>query len=169
MEIRQGSNRCTLGFVDAGRRIAYSAGHCRGSGPVTDADGNPIGVTIDSRTSFHEGAVVSISQVITDDETIQLAPEVTLNDVLPGGRALRIQPGRTVAPGDPVCHFGVATGETCGTVDRANPGWFTMANGVVSQKGDSGGPVYVIDDDHAVIVGLFNSTWGEYPAAVNWP
>jgi hypothetical protein len=44
-----------------------------------------------------------------------------------------------------------------------------MANGVVSQKGDSGGPVYVLmDDGRAVIVGMFNSTWGQFPAAVSW-
>ena len=35
-----------------------------------------------------------------------------------------------------------------------------MANGIVSQKGDSGGPVYTITpDDRAVLVGVFNSTW----------
>ena len=44
-----------------------------------------------------------------------------------------------------------------------------MSNGIVSQKGDSGGPVYVVDGDRAVLVGLFNSTWGSFPAAVFWP
>jgi hypothetical protein len=44
-----------------------------------------------------------------------------------------------------------------------------MANGVVSQKGDSGGPVYMVTaDGRAAIVGMFNSTWGQYPAAVSW-
>jgi hypothetical protein len=39
----------------------------------------------------------------------------------------------------------------------------------VSQKGDSGGPVYFITPDgRAAIVGMFNSTWGQYPAAVSW-
>jgi len=71
--------------------------------------------------------------------------------------------------GQRVCHFGVATGESCGTVEAVNNGWFTMANGVVSQKGDSGGPVYVpTDDGRAAIVGMFNSTWGQFPAAVSW-
>jgi hypothetical protein len=42
--------------------------------------------------------------------------------------------------------------------------WFTMANGVVSQKGDSGGPVYnLTPDGRAAIVGMFNSTWGPVP------
>ena len=71
--------------------------------------------------------------------------------------------------GLPVCHFGVITGESCGAVQAVNNGWFTMANGVVSQKGDSGGPVYnLTSDGRAAIVGMFNSTWGEYPAAVSW-
>jgi hypothetical protein len=44
-----------------------------------------------------------------------------------------------------------------------------MANGVVSQKGDSGGPVYfVTPDGRAAMVGMFNSTWGQFPAAVSW-
>ena len=74
-----------------------------------------------------------------------------------------------MAVGQPVCHFGVVTGESCGTVERINNGWFTMTNGVVSQKGDSGGPVYVpTDNGKAVMIGLFNSTWGRLPAAVSW-
>ena len=30
MEIRQGTNVCTLGYVDPQMRIAFTAGHCRG-------------------------------------------------------------------------------------------------------------------------------------------
>ena len=54
-------------------------------------------------------------------------------------------------------------------MERVNNGWFTMTNGVVSQKGDSGGPVYTLTaDGRAVMVGIFNSTWGRLPAAVSW-
>ncbi|MDF2825288.1 MAG: hypothetical protein K0R68_2696, partial [Mycobacterium sp.] len=81
---------------------------------------------------------------------------------------LESEPGRVAALGEPVCHFGIVTGESCGTVERVNNGWFTMTNGVVSQKGDSGGPVYVYEGDRAVVIGLFNSTWGALPAAVSW-
>ena len=41
MEIHQGTNVCTLGFVDPAARTAFTAGHCRGDGPVVDRDGNP--------------------------------------------------------------------------------------------------------------------------------
>lgn len=169
MEIRQQSTMCTLGFVDPVARIAFSAGHCRGAGPVTDRNGRPIGVVTTSRDNTPDGSVVRVDQVISDYETIALNADVAVNNVLPGGRALVADVVAPMAVGQQVCHFGIVTGESCGTVERINNGWFTMTNGVVSQKGDSGGPVYVpTDNGKAVMVGLFNSTWGRLPAAVSW-
>jgi hypothetical protein len=170
MEIRQDSNRCTLGFVDLSTRTGYTAGHCRGSGSVGDKDGNVIGHQTVFRDNTPNGATVATDHLISDWEAIALAPDAAINDVLPGGRALSSDPSVAPQPGQQVCHYGVVTGESCGTVDAVNNGWFTMTNGVVSQKGDSGGPVYVLTDDgRAVIVGMFNSTWGQLPAAVSWP
>ena len=77
--------------------------------------------------------------------------------------------GGRLAPGQAICHFGVITGETCGTVESVNNGWFTMSRGVQTQRGDSGGPVYVKPNGGpAEIVGIFNSLWGDLPAAVSW-
>ena len=169
MEIRQDTNVCTLGFVDPAQRIAFSAGHCRGNGPVTDKAGRYIGTVSTSRDNTPNGTVVRTDQVISDYETITLATDVQINPVLPGGRLLVADPAAPLAAGQPVCHFGVVTGESCGSVERVNNGWFTMNNGVVSQKGDSRGPVYTLaDDGRAIIIGLFNSTWGDLPAAVSW-
>ena len=169
MEIRQGTNVCTLGYVDPQTRVAFTAGHCRGSGQVTDRDGNVVGSQALFRDNTPNGATVDTNHQIADWEAISLAPDVAVNNVLPGGRALVSDPAIVPAVGLPVCHFGVVTGETCGTIQAVNNGWFTMANGVVSQKGDSGGPVYnIAPDGRAAIVGMFNSTWGEYPAAVSW-
>ena len=169
MEIRQQSTVCTLGFVDPVARVAFSAGHCRGSGPVTDRDGRVIGVVTSSRDNTPNGTVVRVDQVISDYQTISLAPDVSINNILPGGRVLVSDPAAPLAAGQPVCHFGVVTGESCGTVERVNNGWFTMTNGVVSQKGDSGGPVYTLTaNGDAVMIGIFNSTWGRLPAAVSW-
>lgn len=169
MEIRQESTMCTLGFVDPVARIAFSAGHCRGNGPVTDRNGRLIGVVTTSRDNTPDGSVVRVDQVISDYETISLNADVAVNNLLPGGRALVADAVAPMAVGQQVCHFGIVTGESCGTVERINNGWFTMTNGVVSQKGDSGGPVYVpTDNGKAVMVGLFNSTWGRLPAAVSW-
>ncbi|MGV0627575.1 hypothetical protein ABQE43_16900 [Mycolicibacter minnesotensis] len=169
MEIHQDTHVCTLGFVDPVLRIAFTAGHCRGSGPVKDRGGTVIGTLATFRDNTPNGATVNTDQVIADYEAIVLSDDVDVNDVLPGGLQLQASPDSTLAPGDPVCHFGIVTGQSCGTVERVNNGWFTMGHGVRSQQGDSGGPVYVIrDDGPARIVGLFNSVWGEYPAAVSW-
>lgn len=170
MEIRQDTNKCTLGFVDVQARTAFTAGHCRGSGTVGDKDGNVVGHQTVFSDNTPDGATVSTDHPISDWEAIALAPDVQVNDTLPSGRALSYDPTVVPQQGQRVCHFGVVTGESCGTVEAVNNGWFTMANGVVSQRGDSGGPVYVLTDDgRAVIVGMFNSTWGQYPAAVSWP
>jgi hypothetical protein len=134
-----------------------------------DRAGNHIGSLTSYRDNTPDGATIATDHLISDWEAINLAPDVELNNILPGGRALVSDPGIVPTAGLPVCHFGVITGESCGTVEAVNNGWFTMANGVVSQKGDSGGPVYVVTPDgRAAIIGMFNSTWGNYPAAVSW-
>lgn len=169
MEIRQGIHQCTLGYVDPARRVAFTAGHCRGDGPVTDKDNHVIGNFATFRDNTPTGSMVATNQLIADYESIVLADDVTPNNILPGGRPLESTPGVIARPGQPVCHFGIVTGESCGTVDSVNNGWFTMANGVLSQRGDSGGPVYVISGaGPASLVGIFNSTWGGVPAGVSW-
>jgi hypothetical protein len=169
MEVRQDTNVCTLGFVDPAARIAFTAGHCRGSGPVNDRAGNVIGTQASFRDNTPDGSTIATDHMISDWEAIGLAPDVQVNNILPGGRTLVSDPSIVPQPGQPICHFGVVTGESCGTVEAVNNGWFTMANGIVSQKGDSGGPVYVVTPDgRAVIIGMFNSTWGNFPAAVSW-
>jgi hypothetical protein len=169
MEIHQGSHLCTLGYVDPGLRVAFTAGHCRSDGPVTDKDNKVIGNLATFRDNTPNGTFVNTDQQIADYEAIVLANDVTVNNILPGGRVLQSDPGLVVTPGEPVCHFGVITGESCGTVEGVNNGWFTMGHGAVSQQGDSGGPVYVTSPDGpARIVGIFNSVWGQFPAAVSW-
>lgn len=169
MEIHQGGHRCTLGYVDPARRVAFTAGHCRGDGPVTDKDDHVIGNFATFRDNTPTGSTVATSQFVADYESIALADDVMPNNILPGGRPLESVPGVVVAPGEPVCHFGTVTGESCGTIESVNNGWFTMTNGVVSHPGDSGGPVYVISGaGPASIVGLFNSIWGGQPAGVSW-
>ena len=170
MEIRQGTNLCTLGYVDVRttRRI-HTAGHCRAPSPVTDRAAGLIGVPISLQSTVIQGAVIATDQVITDYQQIALNPDVDVNDVPAGRPRAAVGAAGGLVAGAPICHFRGRQRESCGTVERVNNRWFTMTNGVVSQKGDSGGPVYVVDGDRAVLVGLFNSTWGSFPAAVFWP
>jgi hypothetical protein len=169
MEIHQGGHLCTLAYVDPALRVAFTAGHCRGDGPVTDKDNKLIGNLATFRDNTPNGAFVNTDQQIADYESIVLAGDVAANNVLPGGRTLQSEPGLVVTPGEAVCHFGVVTAESCGTVESVNNGWFTMGHGAVSQQGDSGGPVYITSPaGSARIVGIFNSVWGGLPAAVTW-
>jgi hypothetical protein len=169
MEIHQDSVLCTLGYVEPQTRLAFTAGHCRASGSVSDRHGTLIGTQGSFRDNTPNGMTVTTSHQITDWEVIHLTDDVVINNVLPNGNVLVTDPSVLPLVGMPVCHFGVVTGESCGTVEAVNNGWFTMANGVVSKKGDSGGPVYTTTPDgRTVLIGIFNSTWGVLPAAVTW-
>ncbi len=169
MEIHQGPHLCTLGYVDPGLRVAFSAGHCHSDGPVLDRENRIIGNVATFRDNTPNGAFVKTDQEISDYESIVLAPEVAVNNIMPDGRMLQSDPGLVVTPGEPICHFGVVSGESCGTVESVNNGWFTMGHGATSQQGDSGGPVYLTGGPGpARIVGIFNSVWGSFPSAVSW-
>jgi len=169
MEIHQGNLVCTLGYVDPRTKIAFTAGHCRGGGDVYDRDHNVIGRLATFRDNTPSGSTVATDQLIADYEAIVLDNSVSVSDILPGGRPLESNPTVAVQPGEAICHFGVITGETCGTVESVNNGWFTMSHGVQSQKGDSGGPVYLAPNGGpGQLVGIFNSVWGAFPAAVSW-
>lgn len=170
MEILQGNRLCTLAYVDPALKVAFTAGHCRGGeGAVTDQNRNIIGHMAAFRDSTPSGTVVATDQQISDYEAIVLNNDVAASNVLPDGRQLMSAPNVALAPGQPVCHFGVSTGETCGTVESVNNGWFTMSHGVLSRNGDSGGPVYLAPPNGpGQLVGIFNSVWGDLPAAVSW-
>lgn len=144
-------------------------GALSGRGAVTSRDYKVIGHLRAFRDNTPSGSTVATHELIADYEAIVLADDVTASNILPSGRALESRPGVVLHPGQAVCHFGVSTGETCGTVESVNNGWFTMSHGVLSEKGDSGGPVYLAPDGGpAQIVGIFNSVWGGFPAAVSW-
>src|ERR1044072_3943908 len=85
MEIHQGSSVCPLGFVDPGARTAFTAGHCRGNGPVVDRDNNPIGALANFRDNTPDGATVDTDHMISDWGALSLAAVVVITDILPCG------------------------------------------------------------------------------------
>jgi hypothetical protein len=167
MEIRQGSTICTLGMVEMTLRIALATGQCDGGSVVTDNHGNVLGGVVtarhDAATPAGEGSSSDVEY-----EVIKLADDVKAADVLPTGRQLQSKPGARGQQGDWVCHFGISTGETCGRVGAVNNNRFAIT-GVASDGRDTGGPVYTLaDDNHAVIVGLYEGTAGSGPTAESW-
>lgn len=138
MEIRQDNHVCTLGYVDPALKIAFTAGHCRGGGAVTSRDYKVIGHLRAFRDNTPSGSTVATHELIADYEAIVLADDVTASNILPSGRALESRPGVVLHPGQAVCHFGVSTGETCGTVESVNNGWFTMSTACSVRRGIRG-------------------------------
>src|ERR1700752_4460583 len=68
MEILQGTNVCTLGYVDPQMRIAFTAGHCRGNGMVRDKDGHFVGNQAFFRDNTPDGTTIDTNHQIADWE-----------------------------------------------------------------------------------------------------
>lgn len=160
MEIIQGTQSCTLGFVDPDARFGLTAGHCAmdTDGPVYDSAGNVIGVLVIAGSNLRDGDRIDGTKYVIDYEAIKFRNDVAINDILPNG--IRLERGSGIQPhtGLPVCRNGVTTGESCGTVTTVNNGWFEI-DGLPADHGDSGSPVYSITSPgHGAIVGIARGT-----------
>ena len=80
MEIHQDTVLCTLGYVDPQTRIAYTAGHCRASGTVSDRFGTPIGTQGTFRDNTPDGMTVDTNHQITDWEVIHLLSLIHISE-----------------------------------------------------------------------------------------
>jgi hypothetical protein len=168
MEIHQGGTVCTLGLVELSLRIALTTGRCDGGSIVTDSHGNVLGTVVTARRSTADPAAVDGSTADIEYEVIGFADNVNATDVLPTGRQLQSAPGLRAQPAEPVCHFGISTGQTCGRVSSVNDGRFVVTGMAADQK-DVGGPVYTItDDNRAVTVGLLEDISGSAATAESW-
>ncbi|ALR12540.1 hypothetical protein BST43_10880 [Mycobacteroides saopaulense] len=160
MEIIQGTQSCTLGFVDPDARIGLTAGHCAmdTDGPVYDSAGEVIGVLVIAGSNLRDGDRIDGTKYVIDYEAIKFRSDVAINDILPNG--IRLERGGGIQPhtGLPVCRNGVTTGEACGTVTNVNNGWFEI-DGLPADHGDSGSAVYSITSPgHGAIVGIARGT-----------
>ena len=69
---------------------------------------------------------------------------------------------------DPVCHWGITSGEVCGHVTAATPPLITVTQ--TGDHGDSGGPTYIrINDTTAAAVGLWQGHTGDVGYAMSLP
>lgn len=170
LELHQGSTVCTLGFVELSLRIALTTGQCDGSSIVTDSHGRTLGTVVTARRAAgapaEEGSAPGPN---VEYEVVGLAEDVTATNTLPTGRQLLSKPGVLAQPADSTCHFGTATGETCGRVSSVKDDRMVIT-GMAADQRDIGGPVYELaDDNHAVIVGLLEDVSNSTVIAESWP
>lgn len=145
---------CTIGYVytgSNGHAYAITAGHCQ-----ADEPGHVVEQSSGATGRF-------VSTVVAPPRSG--GPDYGLIDF---GAGVRSQPATgtlTFAPAAPpavhtgqtVCHLGVSSGTHCGTVAyRYGDDQFMTADMPASIPGDSGGPVWVSDDDGlARIIGIW--------------
>ncbi|EUA74651.1 hypothetical protein I541_4030 [Mycobacteroides abscessus] len=147
MRINQGTQSCTLGFVDPGARIGLTAGHCAldSDGPVYDDSGNRVGTADIAHFEPTPQDKSFAEQPPIDYEGIAFYEGIPINNVLPNGLVLESNPKIVPAIGMPVCRSGVTTGEACGVILETTDSLLVI-DGLPADHGDSGSPVYAITE-----------------------
>ncbi len=146
---------CTLGFLADGAdgtRYAFTAGHCASTGDVV----------MPYKTAGNYLQVGQFADAVMEDGAD--SPDIAVIRLEAGTpQDARVLSGRPVggvtthlAPSDTLCFYGVVSGLRCGPVAASLlPGAATVEFGAVSQDGDSGAPVYRIENDgSATAVGI---------------
>lgn len=175
MTIIQGGSRCTLGYLETVERIAYSAGHCDDGRIVKNTEGQRIGVVMESENNRGNHSATGPSDTVVDYEVISIDPDVTITSRLGPELATTILSDPAIAPkvGMAACHYGEASGDSCGEIAAVYDGWFTMKAGTMpTAHGDSGGPIYTYSDTYGgkpVLIGLLRGRNGARTAGVSWP
>ena len=140
---------CTLGPVLADG-TAFTAGHCVAGAdnddrqaPVFDATGARIGELAGDRNLYLGG----YGMFGGDAVAVTLDPGflTDIGGVLPTGP---VADPRELTTADTVCSWGASSGETCGNLTAADGVTFNYT--APSAGGDSGGPVYRVNDDGTV-------------------
>lgn len=146
---------CTAGFLAhgaAGQSMMISVGHCDHGGEV-DIKWSKTGayekIGTFSNVAYEAGRVDGT----TDIGLVRLDSSTIPSDL----RVLGIRPvtGVTsdIKPGDQLCHYGDTTGLQCGPTVKVTESKVLFSS--KSEKGDSGGPVYLRNaDGTATAVGV---------------
>lgn len=151
--------RCTSGFTvrqnGTGRYGVTTAGHCNWDRFVTQ--GVTVTRAVQAWTPYHDAALYLIpsgqGHTVTNKFVCNKAHGVSVMC-----RVDSVGPGRLMMMGHHVCHYGISSGQSCGTIDnvryKPNGGcdnnespcqaaFIRMrGSGVKGCDGDSGGPVY---------------------------
>jgi len=154
---------CTLGFLATGtdgRHYAFTAGHCDHGGPVmmpyqTEGNFQRVG---QSAESVHEATWPDIAAIKLDGN-LPLDIRVLSRRPVTGVTS-------TLRNGDKLCFYGMRSGRQCGeafvaTMDGASVGFSAPAI-----PGDSGAPVYKIEQDgSATAVGILKGSDDSFGAS----
>lgn len=145
---------CTTGYVYTGTNghaYAITAGHCQ-----TDAPGRVVEEASGLSGRFVNAVVAPPRSGGPDYGLIDFDPTWSAEaPVKPSLSPRRNLPA--VRIGQTVCHFGVSSGQHCGTVAYSHGDEQFMTEDMpASVPGDSGGPVWVTDDGgDAHIIGIW--------------
>lgn len=152
---------CTIGYVDKARGVAYTAHHCAGPGynhaRTASVYKNSVTSRIGEMVYPHEylpqvGFIEKHKiDVLADTEkdvvAIKLDSGVQAGDNIYSGNTM--VPMNKVHDGDAACFYGYATGSAeCGTVvsvveQDVHRIYLKLPGGHTSQRGDSGGVMYI--------------------------
>jgi streptogrisin B len=146
---------CTVGYVytgSDGHAYAITAGHCETDDPGHVVDGS---ATVAGR--FVDSLVAPPRSGGADYGLIDFGPNVTSRPVIGDDIAVAAAEPPAVEIGQTVCRLGVSSGEHCGTVAyRYGDEQLMTTDMPASVPGDSGGPVWIVDDNgQAHIVGIW--------------
>lgn len=140
-----GLGSCTIAYNDSARRVSHTAAHCGREGDkvyLKDSRGRLVEAgTFHPSKNFDQGTFMQESTATNDWAIIKWNDQVIIGpNELSGDRIIPLD---ELNRGDRVCLHGARTGSTqCGEFAGYKHSMFFTA-GIASQKGDSGGPVFV--------------------------
>ncbi|KXO90986.1 Uncharacterised protein (plasmid) [Tsukamurella tyrosinosolvens] len=162
-------DRCTLGpAVTVGSRSAFlTAGHCAGAGVTQFAQGDAAGKVLiplgPAVQAVNEDGVPGADGILDDRALIFTStpptPQIAGTWTVAG--SLTVKETQRLPHGTPICVDGATSGVRCGgliSAERGRVEFVGKPGTAAPSKGDSGAPVFVVDDSgRATVIGLVTS------------